>query len=491
MSKLLVVGLDGATFDLLQPLVEEGLLPTFAHLLAHGSHGRVRSVPNTDTAPAWATFATGLNPANHGLFGELAWSEDRRTLRPVSGADRHGLAFWQIASQADRKVLVINVPFTYPAEPVNGILIAGIDAPGETDPQFCYPPDLRRVLDGYLIDSHIQAAIKENRPQDGLADAYNVERKRTELLCQLMAEQKDWDLAVIVYSVPDVMQHFFWQPMCSQTGPQKEAIREGYQFADEQVRCLLAAAGDDVNILIMSDHGFGPICATPELLSAWLAKQGFMQLLPSRQKSLRQRLIGQAYGVLRQRLSETQKATLRRQLPGLRTRVESDVRFANVDWEHSRAYVGASYWEVWINQMGREPLGIVPLGEVYAQVCAGIKQALLDWEDEQTGQKRIRAVYQANEVYHGRFQHLAPDLTIEWNPNAAPSADTLPGNVSQFDGDHQPEGILIMAGPDVESKKTVSKTTLADLAPTILYLLGLPIPDGLDGRVVNEILSSV
>src|SRR5262245_36386228 len=118
MSKLLVVGLDGATLDLLQPWVDDGTLPTFAHLLAQGSHGRVRSVPNTDTAPAWATFATGLNPANHGLFGELAWSEDRRLLRPVRGADRHGHAFWRLASQGGQRVLVVNVPFTYPAEPV-------------------------------------------------------------------------------------------------------------------------------------------------------------------------------------------------------------------------------------------------------------------------------------------------------------------------------------------------------------------------------------
>lgn len=487
MSKLLVIGLDGATFDLLQPWVDDGTLPTFARLLAQGSYGRVRSVPNTDTAPAWATFATGLNPANHGLFGELSWDDERRLLRPVRGADRHGRAFWQLASQAGRRVLVVNVPFTYPAEPVNGVLVTGIDAPGENDPHFCYPPDARAGLDGYQIDSDIQAAIKENRPQTGLVDAYRVEQRRTELLCQLMAGP-DWDLAVIVYSVPDVMQHFFWQSMCSRSGPQREAIREGYRFADEQIRCLLTAAGEGVNVLIMSDHGFGPICATPAFLTAWLVEQGFIQVLTPKEKSLKQRLVSRAYTILRQQLSEAQKDSLRRRLPGLRNRVESQARFANVDWRQTRVYVGASYWEVWVNRMGREPHGIVAAGPEYEQLCTEVKRALLAWEDEATGQKRIRQVYRADEVYHGRFQHLAPDLTLEWNPDAAPPAATLPGNISRFDGDHQPEGILIMVGPDVRSQTAVTGATLADLAPTILRLLDVPVPDELDGRVLSEIM---
>jgi predicted AlkP superfamily phosphohydrolase/phosphomutase len=128
-TKLLVIGLDGATFDLLEPWAANGILPTFAQLLATGVSGRLRSVPNTDTAPAWATFATGLNPANHGLFHELGWSADRRTMRPMQGADRQGKSFWHIASDAGRRVLVINVPFTYPVEPINGVMVAGVDAP--------------------------------------------------------------------------------------------------------------------------------------------------------------------------------------------------------------------------------------------------------------------------------------------------------------------------------------------------------------------------
>lgn len=492
-SKLLVIGLDGATFDLLKPWAAAGAIPTFARLLRTGTHGQLRSVPNTDTAPAWATFATGLNPANHGLFHELGWSADRRTLRPMQGADRQGRAFWHIASDAGRRVLIINVPFTYPAEPVNGILLAGVDAPGVDAPNFCFPSDLitdaRRNVGEYRIESQIQAAVKENRPDDGLADAYAVAERRTETLIYVMS-QGHWDLAVIVYSVPDVMQHFFWQQMVRSAGAHRHAIRDGYIFIERQIERLMAHAGDNTDLIIMSDHGFGPICATPEHLAGWLTRQGFTRTLDPAQKPWRRRLISNAYSWLRSRLSESQKATLRRWLPGLRNRVESNVRFATIDWPATTAYAGPSPYEVWINCQGREPWGSVVPGDDYERVRECLMAALMDWRDSDTGKKRVRAVYRREEVYHGRYFDLAPDVTIEWNPEAAPPPETLEGNASRFDADHQAEGILLAVGPKIRTGAEIHGATLADLALTILHLLDVPWDGQMDGRILTELLAN-
>jgi predicted AlkP superfamily phosphohydrolase/phosphomutase len=487
--KLLVIGLDGATFDLLHPWLEHGRLPTIARLLEKGAYGRLRSVPNTDTAPAWATFATGLNPANHTLFSERNWTPDRRTLYRVQGADRHGTAFWQIASDAGHTVIILNVPFTYPAAPVNGVLITGIDAPSTTAPNFCHPPHFSHQLQQqgitYQIDSDIQAAIKANRPTEGLAAAYQVARQRTQAMLYAMSHY-DWQLAVIVYSLPDVMQHFFWQAMSDTSHPQHLAIRDGYTFMDEQIKRLWQAAGPDSNLLILSDHGFGPICATPAHLQSWLVQQGFTRLLDEAQRPLQQRLVSSAYDWIRHTLSEEHKAALRRWLPGVRNRVESDVRLAGIDWSKTAAYAGPSSWEIWINRQGREPQGIV--GEdAYEQVREQIVAALLDWCEPQTGQKRIQAVHHAEAVYHGRFAHLAPDLTIEWNPSAAPPAATLEENISRFDGDHQPEGIFIAAGPSIRAIH-LDGLHLTDVAPTILRLLNLTPDRPLDGRCLDELL---
>ncbi|MCA9970561.1 MAG: alkaline phosphatase family protein, partial [Anaerolineales bacterium] len=345
MNKLLVVGLDGATFDLILPWAAQGRLPLFARWLAAGAHGRCRSVPNTDTAPAWATFATGLSPANHGLFGEWRWSADRHTLQPAQGADRHGAAFWELAAAAGRRVLVVNVPFTYPAAPLDGVLLTGIDAPGADAPGFCHPPDFLRAVPGYRIDSHIQAAIKENRPEAGLADAYAVEARRTDALLHAM-RLGPWHVAAIVYSVPDVMQHFFWHQMAQDSGPQRHAILDSHTFIEGEIARLLAAAGPDTNLVLLSDHGFGPICATRESLADWLAAHGWTALLDPARQPWRQRVVRAAYGRLRHALGEAQKEALRRRLPAVRSRVESDVRFAGIDWRRTRAFAGASSWEI-------------------------------------------------------------------------------------------------------------------------------------------------
>lgn len=488
IAKLLVIGLDGATFDLLKPWAESGHLPNFAKLLNSGSHGSLRSVPNTDTAPAWTTFATGLNPANHGIFHELNWSPKQMMLQQVHTALDNAPPFWQIASDAGRRVAVLNVPFSYPARPANGCVVAGYGSPSKSAPDFCHPDSLlteiEREVGTYHIDSPIQLAIHENRPKQGIRDSHHVAQKRTDTFLYML-EQADWELGVVVYNLPDVVQHFFWQQMVQGVGEQASAIREGYIWIDREIGRLLDHVGTNTNILIMSDHGFGPICNTPQHLSDWLTQQGFTSKLPTNRLSWQRRLTQLFQSWLRRYLGEAAKAFLRSRLPNLRNKFESDVRFANIDWANTIAYAGPSPYEIWINSQKREPHGIVASGVAYEEACQAIITALLAWQDPITHEKRVKRVYRRDEVYQGTHQHLAPDLTIEWNPTAAPAAHTLPDNHSKFDADHQPEGILILSGPDIASRQTIHDASLADLAPTILRLLQISHRKTFDGRVLD------
>jgi len=334
----------------------------------------------------------------------------------------------------------------------------------------------------------MQSAIKEGHPEEGLTDSYTVARRRTETLLHAMS-QGEWDLAVIVYDIPDIVQHFFWRQMVTGEGPQRHAIRDAYVFLNGEIERLMDYAGQDTNVIIVSDHGFGPLCATPEHLASWLTRQGFTRRLDPGQGSWRQRLLTGAYSWLRGRLSEAQKETLRRRLPRLRHSVESGVRFAGIDWSATTAYAGPSSYEVWINCVGREPQGIVTPGPEYERVRENLMAALMDWRDRETGRRRVRRVYRREEVYRGRFLDLAPDVTIEWNPEAAPPPDTLEGNTSRFDGDHQPEGLLMATGPRIRAGVRIQGASLTDLAPTILHMLDLPAPEPMDGRVLTELFN--
>ena len=486
-TKVLVVGLDGATLDLIEPWVRAGLLPAFARWLKTGLSGRLRTVPNMDTAPAWSTLATGLNPANHGLFHEMDWSPDHTTLQPAQASRRLGKSFWRIASEGGRQVAVINFPFTYPVDLDQGIMVAGYGAPDKAAPGFCHPPDYLADFQGtageYYLDSQIQMAMKEGRLEDAITHSLRVAERHTDALLYAL-QQQTVHLAVIAYNLPDELQHFFWQQMKTNQGPQSQAVLQGYRCLEQQIDRILTAMGSDTTFLIVSDHGFGPICATPEYLAAWLSDQGFLRFCSPADQPWRQRWIKSMYGWLRGYLSEPLKASLRRWLPALRNRVEADVRFSGIDWSQTVAYVGPSACEVWINTRGREVAGIVTPGPHYEQTCQTIIEALQHWCNGE-GIPRLRAIHRREDCYYGRFFQRSPDITLEWNPAIVPPASTLPGNFSGFDADHQPEGVFLAVGPAVKTPQLVQDARLEDIAPTVLHWLGVDRPEPMDGKIIE------
>jgi predicted AlkP superfamily phosphohydrolase/phosphomutase len=489
MKRVLVIGLDGATLDLVQPWVQRGALPLFARMLEEGAHGVLCSVPNTDTAPAWSSFATGLGPGRHGLFNELGWTEDRHGLRLMRGGDRVGASFWAQASAAGRRVIAINVPFSYPAEAVQGVVVAGIDAPSKQADGFCLPADFiprfERAHGNYVINANINQYIKAERPVEGIAVAKRTVAAQAAAARFAMAEQ-DWQLCVVAFGFPDEMQHFFWQQMLRDAGPQREAILDAYRFIEQHVAKLMDAAGPETNLLIASDHGFGPICATPDVLANFLVEAGFLHFLPEQRRSLPQRVSRAAYGWARSRFGEGPKEWLRRSFPALRERVESDARFAAIDWTRTRAYVAASPWEIYVNLRGREPHGCVAAGAEYEAVLAELMAALANWRDE-TGRPRLRAIRRREECYSGPYAAKGADLTLVYDPQAAPLPENLPGNTSRFDGEHQPEGLIMAMGPAIRPGVQLDGANLIDVAPTILRLLDVAAPD-CDGQVIEAML---
>jgi len=137
--------LDGATFKVITPWVKEGKLPTLAKIMEKGAWGELESTIHPLSPQAWASFMTGKNPGKHGIFEFVEHKPHSYDLRYVNGASVQGKKLWDILSDAGKRVCVINVPFTYPPNKVNGYLIAGLDAPGPHS-NFCHPPELMAEL---------------------------------------------------------------------------------------------------------------------------------------------------------------------------------------------------------------------------------------------------------------------------------------------------------------------------------------------------------
>src|ERR1051325_8760378 len=120
-KRVFMIGWDGATFDLIHPWVKDGKLPNIARPMERGVHGPLRSTIPPWTFPAWTSFMTGKNPGKHGVYDFLRPRQGSYDLEFVNGSHRRARTFWQILSEAGRKVVSISVPCTFPPEPVNGI----------------------------------------------------------------------------------------------------------------------------------------------------------------------------------------------------------------------------------------------------------------------------------------------------------------------------------------------------------------------------------
>jgi predicted AlkP superfamily phosphohydrolase/phosphomutase len=510
---VLILGLDGATFDLMLPWIDQGHLPALGGLIQRGSWSRLRSTIPPHTPCAWSSFLTGKNPGKHGLFEFSEPISNSYEFRFTNASSRHGESLWSILSRAEKRVGVVNVPMTYPPEPVNGYLIAGLDTPHQYSP-FTYPDDLRRELlaMGYQIDlQHMGNMRTDARRDQLLRELCDMESTRTRALEHLRRRQPS-DFSMIVYTATDRVQHHFWHYMdpkhdkYDMRGSRRyeHAIRDVYVHLDRLIVGLLDQLDENTVVIIMSDHGFGPSSNVRLRLNQALANQGLLRFA---QNGHTGRAMRGAAGILdktlRSWLSPRAKHLLAGMFPGLRAWFEN-LDEAKVDWTQTMAYTNEAYRTspaIWLNRSGVKPHGTVSSGPELDRVMDATISALTDLIDPQTGGPVVSNVYRTRDLYAGPYVGNAPDLLPSWwedgflleqsRPGkgseiaARRSADPIEGGV-EFTGSHRLDGVFVMAGGPAKQAHAFTGAEIIDIAPTVLYLMGLPIPSDMDGRPLLE-----
>ena len=514
-NRLLIIGLDGATFDLIRPWATAGKLPNIARLMRGGSSAPLRSVPNQNSAPAWSSFATGKNPGKHGIFYFDERIEGTYNKRYLNGGFRQGESWWSIASRAGKVVGVVNVPMSYPAEKVNGVMLAGLDAPGVDSPGFSHPPELidelQQNVGDYIIEPGIPSYMKMRRRDLAEQAIFDAADKRAAYTRYLMSSRA-WDVFHVTFTAPDASHHFFWRDM-DLAHPEYnpvEAVRYGdtvervYERMDQIVGELTALA-PDATVMLMSDHGGGFNQRGAEYLNDWLASIGLLHYLdsggqrpslPARGKKLAMAPLKWGYNQVDRRLPRDAKLKLVRLLPGVRERMEMALTFGNIDWTRTKAYAYGARDDLWINLQGREPGGIVP-PEEYEALRDEIIEKLHASRDVLDHEPVLEEAIKREDVYHGPNLHKSPDIIIRWKTTRVirgiylpqpgkepPPVPPLSPNLNN--GGHRLHGIFVMAGDGVREGHRFDEGILWDLAPTILHYLGVPVPDDMDGRVLAE-----
>jgi predicted AlkP superfamily phosphohydrolase/phosphomutase len=475
-----------------------------------GAWGELESTIHPLSPQAWASFMTGKNPGKHGIFEFVEHKPNSYELSYVNGGFVQGKKLWKLLSEAGKRVCVINVPFTYPPDQVNGCLIAGLDAPGAHS-GFCYPPELLDELTGtfgeYQLRQHPYKAKPETYFQEILRQFDYVLKVTTYLKAK-----EPWDLFVVVFESTDLVQHFYWHyafPEEFGIPPTNnknlaEAILNVYVKIDQRLGELLELRESDETVMVMSDHGFSP-CRKIFFMDKWLHKQGYLTYREEKQRS--HTLAKLLHLAFQKYFPNRLKPWVASHTPSLRDQLRSYLTTATIDWQHTKAFsLGIDSTNIFVNSKGRFPNGIVEEGREYEKLREDIASALEALVDPETGEDLVSTVYRREELYHGECLEKAPDLLVTWKNfeyNTRKGCDREGGgflgsslefsDVSgysslQKSGTHHVNGVFIAEGPHIKHKGQFGGAKIIDLAPTILYLLGERIPEDMDGRIIEEII---
>ncbi len=493
--RVIVIGLDGATWDLIKPLADEGKLPAFKKLMHEGAWGELKSTVPPVTAPAWASFLTGKNPGKTGIYDFLCLKEKFPPEIGISSGFRiRKQNLLTIISKHGFKLASINIPMTYPPYEINGSLITGIETPDGR--KFAYPDELYEELvkEGYFPEPELH--YTPGREEAFLTDSHSIIKKRNRILFNFL-EEDDFDLLLFLFRETDVVSHAFWRfmdenhPLYPYNNPFKESILQIYKTADNLLREIIERKDKDTLLIVMSDHGFGPEYYRVNL-NNWLLKKGFISLKSDLRTTTKKLVSGfispsKAWDTMNKLrlkwLGKIKKKQTAIGEKGIASKLF--LNFDDVDWERTVAYA--------IGCIGRHlPIFIkdrdlADLDKIKTDILS-INRFL--------EREVVKRVIDARDIYTGNNENLLPDFLVEFKepyagytlppPYVSEDSSILTKSPITQSGAHKDTGILIAMGPGVNSGK-VSKSNIIDIAPTLLALFGIKPPKDMDGRKLSEI----
>ncbi|MCF8008186.1 MAG: alkaline phosphatase family protein [Halanaerobiales bacterium] len=496
-DRILTIGIDGAEMSLIKKWIKQGELPNFKKLMDNGAHGLLRSTIPPITGAAWSSFQTGTNPGKHGAFNWFKRSEKEYSAQPVTALDIKEPTLWSLLNKFGKKVGLIGLPVTTPPERVDGFIIPGllttknarvqsypkefINRVKEIVPDFKFSP--KEWTRGYKVNSWVDEMISDIE-------------KKTKLTKQLIIEN-DWQFFMVHFMETDQIQHYLWHLL----DQKPYYILKIYKAIDRAIGRIKEYLDQDDTLIIMSDHGFGELKYNFHI-DTWLLDQGYIKLKNNLNTVFKK--IFFKLGLTKETLLPIGEYIY----PSLRKLglVETAVDLAsnpllewlfisskNVNWKKSVAYSHSEIGHIYLNKKGRDPEGVLSLNQV-EKTREEIIDKLKQFKNPFTGEEIIDKVYKGEDIYQGKMTPYAPEIVF-----IPKDMSTLGKGAYQFlshknvsktknqTGHHRMNGILFMEGPEIK-KGIINGAHIMDLAPTVMYLLDLPLLNSMDGKVLTGIM---
>ena len=481
--KTFLLGLDGGTFSILDPLMDMGIMPFLKDFVANGVRGELLSTPNPLTPPAWTSVATGRSPGNHGIFDFIRpeQTEDGIYIKLQGSRDVRCETLWSMASRQEKRVAVLNFPLTYPPPSIAGIVIPGF-VPIRHLSRAVYPPDFYPRMKALLglnaqdlaLDLDLEKKGIQGLPEEEYEEwiRFHIRRDQHWLtLLRYIMEKEPCDLTAIVFDGTDKLQHLAWRlidPSIFPANPtQWEAKIHGlcldyFRQLDGFLAEIVSMAGPEARFFIVSDHGFGP-ASDIFYLNVWLHQRGYLQ-----------------WGQDGVPMDEEEKMLAMRM----------KTQYGLIDWNKTTAYAltpSSNGIYIRVSRVPGAP-GIPP--EQYEPFRNDLINALLDFADPETGEPIVSRVLKREDAFPGTQMHLAPDLTLVLRDHGFISILNSQAPLKRRKepkGMHRPEGIFMASGRGIRKGVVVPQLSIIDVCPALLYSLDLPIPEDIEGHLVEEV----
>jgi predicted AlkP superfamily phosphohydrolase/phosphomutase len=477
-TRTLLLGLDGATFTVLEPLMRDGVMPFLREFVASGASGELQSVIPALTPPAWTSLTTGRSPGHHGIFDFFCKeSPESHQIRIATSRDIHAETIWSIADRHGLRTTALNFPLMFPAPHIRGAVVPGW-MPWRQIRLGCHPADLYdrlKKLPEFNAQELAMDITPEAKPIQGIrAEEYEEwvvvhirrERQWAAILRTLMREEPS-ELTAIVFDGVDRIQHLCWRYISPPAGEplslEGERIRqrclEYFRELDRLLAGAVSLAGPDATVVLASDHGFGAQTGT-FFVNAWLEQQGCLAWADgTAPRASKPEALG----------------------------IEQLARHAYLlDWEKTRAYAPTpSSNGIHIVRRGPgHPNGVAD--DEYEGFRQRLARQLREATDPASGQAIVSRVWTRDEVFEGPYKSLAPDLTLELADGGLISilASDVPFmGRSETSGTHRRNGVFMARGPGIQHGVRLSGLFILDVPPLLLHALELEVPADMEGTV--------
>lgn len=483
--KVIVIGVDGGTFDLIEPWANEGELPNFKKMMDGGVYSNLITTYPPLTGPAWVSMGTGCNPGKHGVFDYV--SSDINKLRINDSSSVKVPYLWELLSENNKSVSVVNVPMTYPPSKVNGYMVTSIMSRGG---DITYPENLKEELEegmGRKYKIGLNVVPQEGGERKHLDDVYDWHDSVVKATFYML-KKKDTDFFMTVFPITDTMSHAYYKYM-EEGKSFAEEILKAYKAVDKVLGKILDTVGKETNVIIVSDHGFGRLKGMINI-NNFLIKKGYLKFKKSSViKNLLFRL-----GITPKNVFKVMKKL---KIAGLARAVSVEKRskvldtfigFKDLLMEQTLAYSRGHVGQVHLNREAIDNRGLD-----YETVRRQLISDLKELKNPETGNSLVTDILTREEMYKGPYADMGADLFVIFDdfnyiayPLFAADSKVITRHLVHRSGTHRMNGIFLGYGPNFKKGLKLDDRSIYDFTPTVLYLMNSKIPANLDGKVIKD-----